>query len=147
MTRALTEIVPQEILLNLSGAGYQIVPAPPKIDVTVWKDERSPEGYMVQERRKTVREVYDELVGIVGREGPGHNEYLSMSIHRDGDAEWPDGRIVCFSVDGSSEGDYVHVEVHNGDVRELMFLAKTFDGRDASWAFARQCADMFEELA
>lgn len=59
------------------------------------------------------------------------------------DAPWPDGRLTVFSVRGSSEGDYTHVEVRDGDGRsELILLAKTFQGRDASWTFARHVADL-----
>lgn len=135
-----------EIIAELWKAGYQVVPRQPKIETSVWEADGET-GYLKRVRRKTIGEVYEELIGIVGREGPGHDEYLSMSIHGDSAAEWPDGEIVCFSVNGSSEGDYTHVEVHMGSERRLMFLGKTFDGRDASWAFARQLADIFEELA
>ena len=57
-----------------------------------------------------------------------------------------EGRIVVVSVNGSSEGDYVHVEVHarEGDqvVSHLMFLGKSLMGRDAAWAAARRIADL-----
>jgi hypothetical protein len=59
------------------------------------------------------------------------------------EAPMPDGTLVVFSVRGSSEGDYTHVEVLKGDgTRELILLAKTFQGRDASWTFARHVADL-----
>ena len=57
-----------------------------------------------------------------------------------------EGRIVVVSVNGSSEGDYVHVEAHvrEGDqvVSHLMFLGKSLMGRDAAWAAARRIADL-----
>jgi hypothetical protein len=59
------------------------------------------------------------------------------------DAPWPDySRIVVFSVRGSSEGDYVHVESFDSQGRRtLVLLAKTFSGRDAAWQGARDVAD------
>ena len=143
-----------EIIAGLWKKGYRIVERAPRIDVNLWKDERSPEGYMILERRKTIREVFDELLAIVGREGPGHNEYLTAMPPAIDDQPWPDGRIVCYPVVGDSEGDYVHIDVVRSKldgtgqrVIEAMFLAKTFDGTDAAWAFARQCADIFDELS
>jgi hypothetical protein len=38
--------------------------------------------------------------------------------------------ISVFAVTGGSEGHYVHVEAITGDVRELLFLGKTFRGMD-----------------
>ena len=56
------------------------------------------------------------------------------------DCPWPtrDGRLAVFSVRGSSEGDYVHVEQGG----KLILLSKTFQGRDAAWTFARNVADL-----
>jgi hypothetical protein len=138
-------VTANDVIVAMWKRGYQLAPRPPKIDVCLWEKERSPEGYMILSRRKTCGEVMDELRKIVGEHGPGHDEYLSLMLHRD--EPFPEGRIVCFSVNGSSEGDYTHVEAHQDNERTLIFLGKTFDGRDASWAFARQLADIFEELA
>lgn len=135
-----------DVIVDMWKRGFQFTRRPPKIQTSVWTHKEGT-PYMERARRKTVWEVYNELTAIVGKTGPGHDEYLSMPLTLPEDAEWPEGRIVCFSVDGTSEGDYTHVEVHNGDgERTLIFLGKTFDGRDASWAFARQLADIFEEL-
>lgn len=57
------------------------------------------------------------------------------------DCPWPNpegSRTVVFSVRGSSEGDYVHVEQGG----QLVLLCKTFQGRDAAWTFARNVADL-----
>ena len=57
------------------------------------------------------------------------------------DCPWPtrdSGHLAVFSVRGSSEGDYVHVEQGG----KLILLAKTFQGRDAAWTFARNLADL-----
>jgi hypothetical protein len=60
--------------------------------------------------------------------------------------EWPEGRIVCYSVNGTSEGDYSHVDVHGYGTGEYtpIYTGKTFMGRDASWTFARLLADILE---
>jgi len=114
------------------------------VEVHVWQPRPDGSGYLDLVRTKTVREVFEEVVAIVGDLGDGHNEYFSIFARHGDNLLWPKGDITCFSVNGSSEGDYVHVEVHDGDRRELVLLAKTFDGRDASWAFARRLADLLE---
>jgi hypothetical protein len=53
-------------------------------------------------------------------------------------APWPSGQVTVSSARGGSEGDYTHVEVQG----KLILLAKTFQGRDASWQFARDVADL-----
>jgi hypothetical protein len=117
--------------------------APESVAVYEWS-ESSPNGYLHKLRTKTVREVYEELRAILGEYPDGGEEYFSIAPSVRGEAEWPDGDIVSFSVNGSSEGDFVHVEVHRNGHRELVFLGKTFQGRDASWAFARRLADLLE---
>jgi hypothetical protein len=115
------------------------------IDTAIW--EPGENGYLKLVRRKTVREVYDELRAAVGEYPEGGEEYFivtSWQCYGDGGADWPDGRIVVYSVNGSSEGDYVHVEVARERERYPLLLAKTFAGRDASWAFARRLADLLE---
>jgi hypothetical protein len=116
-------------------------------------------------RRKTVAEVYEALRDALGNDEhgyvnlPGVDEYLSLGpeykyrpnpradgLELPGDIEWPDGRIAVLSVNGSSEGDYVHVEVYAREgeqvVSHLVFLGKSVRGRDAAWAAARRIADL-----
>lgn len=118
---------------------------PERVEVYVWKKNEET-GYLDKVRTKTVWEVYEELRAILGQYPDGGEEYFCVpaSAAVSDAAEWPDGDIVCFSVNGSSEGDYVHVEVHTAGRRYLIFLGKTFMGRDASWAFARRLADLLE---
>ena len=115
---------------------------PQRVEVYLWK--RTGDGYLGKVRAKTVSEVYDELRVHLGEYPDGGEEYFSVSVSTRSDREWPDGDIVCFSVNGSSEGDYVHCQVHYNGHHELIFLGKTFMGRDASWAFARRLADLLE---
>ncbi len=114
-----------------------------RIEVYEW-EKRGDDGYLYKARTKTVGEVYEELREVLGEYPDGGEEYFGLMVNLNGSMEWPEGNIVCFSVNGSSEGDYTHVEVHNGKERTLIFLGKTFMGRDASWAFARRLADLLE---
>jgi hypothetical protein len=58
-------------------------------------------------------------------------------------APWPKGRLAVWSARGGSEGDYTHVDVISEDGRtETILMAKTFQGRDAAWKFARRLADL-----
>jgi len=114
------------------------------VEVYIWSPPGE-DGLLTKLGVKTVGDVLDEVVAIVGEYGPGHDEYfMTIPGLSSRDQPWPEGDIVCFSANGSSEGDYVHVEVHNFQKRQLVLLAKTFDGRDASWAFARLLADLLE---
>ena len=132
---------------TLAGAlrPYMADQAPrPQIETQVWEPDAERPGYLKLVRTKTVREVFVELSAILGEFPEGGEEYFTITVLQDEDVEWPEGNIVCFSVNGSSEGDYSHVEVHHGEKRQLLFLGKTFAGRDASWAFARRLADILE---
>ena len=116
-----------------------------KIRVHEWAPNPERPGYLVLVRTRTVGEVWTDLCTELGEYPDGGEEYLTTMIPRV--QEWPAGLIVVFSVNGSSEGDYTHVEVHANDGssrRTCVMLAKTFMGRDASWAFARRVADLLE---
>lgn len=112
--------------------------------IQVYEWERRDDGYLHKIRTKPVGEVFRELNEALGEYPDGGEEYFSLMVGLDTLTPWPPGDIVCFSVNGSSEGDYTHVEVHHGGERRLIFLGKTFMGRDASWAFARRLADLLE---
>lgn len=118
-------------------------PCNPAVDPYVW--EPNPDapypGAVRIARKKTGREVHAELRAIVGQYPRGGEEYFACMY----DGEWPiavGGRLAVFAVNGSNEGDYVHVEGHNGRERIPLMLAKTFHGRDAAWQFARILADL-----
>lgn len=134
---------PFRLPLRLLADADISVPPEPRVEVYEW--EQRPDGYLHKVRTKTIREVYDELREHLGEFPYGGEEYFDINnLGGVRNMEWPEGDIVCFSVNGSSEGDYTHVEVHGDGVRQLLFLGKTFSGRDASWAFARRLADMLE---
>lgn len=113
-----------------------------RVEVYEWR-RNAQTGYLDKVRTKMIGEVHDELREILGEYPDGGEEYFSvMGSARDD--EWPEGDIVCYSVNGSSEGDYVHIDVQRDGKRQLVMVAKTFMGRDASWAFARRLADLLE---
>lgn len=116
----------------------------PAIETTIWRPDPERLGISLVDRVRTVREVYDDLRAVVGEYPDGSEEYLSIMPDFRDSQTWPCplGRIAVFAVNGSSEGDYVHVEVHEGERRMCVLLGKTFMGRDAAWAFARQVADL-----
>lgn len=113
---------------------------PTVIEPHVYENDPSSPGRRRLVRTKTVDEVLSEIRAAVGEYPEGGEEYLSAFPLTVG--TWPEGRTVVFAVEGTSEGHYVHVEVHHGDSRVLVLLAKTFAGRDAAWRFARQLADL-----
>lgn len=114
------------------------------VETSIFRPDPERPGYLQLVRDRTVGEVLDDLRTALGEYPDGGEEYFSASA-LGADRPWPNGRIVVFSVNGSSEGDYTHLEVHLPDgSRDLIALAKTFMGRDASWAFARRLADLLE---
>lgn len=136
-----------ELIGTMWKRGYRFVEVEPRVETQVWEPDPERPGYLKFVRSKTVREVLDEIVDITGPYPAGCSEGLGVypGVY-DADFKWPrEGRLVVFSVNGSSEGDWVHVQMqHNGQATGLL-LSKTFDGRDASWAYARRLADLLEE--
>lgn len=113
-----------------------------RVEVYEWK-QNAETGYLDKVRTKTISEVYEELRAILGEYPDGGEEYFTI-VADDRHKPWPDGRIVSYSANGSSEGDYVHLSVMAEHGEHPIFLGKTFMGRDASWAFARRLADLLE---
>jgi hypothetical protein len=109
------------------------------VETEVWEPNPDQPGYLRRVRQRTVSEVYKDLRSHVGQDPEGGEEYFDIAVNLpNGETPWPTGRIAVFSVRGGSEGDYTHVEVGG----KLVLLAKTFQGRDASWRFARYLADL-----
>jgi hypothetical protein len=114
-----------------------------RIETSLWEPDPERPGYLRHVRDRTIDEVYDLICEQVGPYPDGAEEYFSVSA-ANGVENWPvKARIAIFAVEGSSEGDYVHVEALNPDrTFESLFLGKTFAGRDAAWGFARRLADI-----
>ncbi len=115
----------------------------PTVDTAVWVP--GPDGYLLRVRVKTVREVFEEIRAVVGDRPAGAEDYFHISQSLSDERGWPAGLTVGFASAGHSEGHYVHVEVITGDQTcESVLLGKTFQGKDAAWAFARRLADLLE---
>lgn len=117
---------------------------PATVSVAEWKSREDGSGILDKVRTKSIGEVFQEVRAIVGDNPDGAEDYFQVAYANSPPEEWPAGEIVCFSMNGTSEGDYTHVEVHTEARRTLCFIGKTFMGRDASWAFARRLADILE---
>lgn len=142
-----TDVSASDVIGRVWEAGYRLVPRDPKVEPHVWEPDPDRPGYLRFVRSKTIREVLDEIVDITGPypEGCGEGLGIYPGLY-DVDFTWPrEGRLVVFSVNGSSEGDWVHVQVQDNGRFTGLLLGKTFDGRDRSWAFARRLADLLEE--
>src|SRR5204863_8528126 len=115
-----------------------------RVETEVWEPNPDEPGYLQLVRRKTVDEVMDELRTIVGEYPTGGEEYFTSPLRliADDEPEWPAGTIIVYAVEGSSEGDYVHVDVIKHDGQRVAVLpAKTFTGRADARAFARRLYD------
>lgn len=115
--------------------------------VTVETDTwvRGADGLLHSQGQRTIHAVWRELKTALGPNPWGAEDHFGPAGVAD--MLWPKGRIACFSVRGGSEGDYAHVEVlgqgaKGKPTREPVLLAKTFNGREASWAFAKAIADL-----
>ena len=100
-------------------------------------------GYIIETEAKSLQSVYKYL-----NDGLGDmiDEYFSISGERkySESAKFPldYNWIACFPVTGGSEGHYVHVEIINNDKRDLIFLAKTFQGMEHAWDIAKKLGEL-----
>lgn len=120
---------------------------PVTVETEIWGPDFDKPGYQKLERRRTIREVCDDLHAILGPYPEGGEESFGIFptlAYKDPPPEWPKGRIAVFAITGANEGHYVHVEVHDQEKRVLVLLGKTFAGKDAAWKFARRLADLLQ---
>lgn len=119
----------------------------PQIPTQVWEPDPERPGYSKLVRVRSIGEVAEDLRAALGDYPDGADEYLSAF---DRGQPWPDGRIVVYAVNGSNEGQYVHVSVVNindsPQPHRTVILGKTCAegdaGRDAAWGCARRIADL-----
>ena len=100
------------------------------------------------QRCKTYREVFEECEAQFSREEIDESFSVAYELRGEG-ATWPLPRdiyrLVVFPVTGWSEGHYVHVEIiDRARVASCVMLAKTFQGWDAAWAFAKKLGAILE---
>lgn len=111
------------------------------IEVNIYEPVPDKPGYIRQTGRKTVQQVYDELVQRLRDKDMLPDEYFSLSADEMAQEPFPEHRwIVCFAVRGGSEGHYVHIELIplNGR-RRILYLGKTFQGLARAQAIANAC--------
>lgn len=105
------------------------------------------DGYVHTIRRKTVKEVYEELRARLEFEGMLPDEYFAISTLIEYEKEdginkpFPDFRLIaCYPVTGGNEGHYIHVDAIKDGKCELIFVGKTFQGFERACEIANACA-------
>lgn len=98
-------------------------------------------GYIVETIPASLRSVYEYLRDNLPKDLI--DEYFTISgglSSDDNNRPFPQeyNWLSVFPVTGGSEGHYIHIEVINGEKRELLFLAKTFRGMDHAWEISKQ---------
>lgn len=116
-----------------------------QIETEVWVLNPEKPGYLKMERKKTVNEVFQELVSVLKEEGLyGELDYFNIRVGIDRKADFPDFHwIACFSVTGGSEGHYIHVDVISDKGTENLFLGKTFLGMEHALKVSNLCTQAF----
>jgi hypothetical protein len=95
--------------------------------------EVNPEGFIVNEKPKTIQQVYDYVRKKLQSKYPevfNGMDYFSLSLEQrlrpaslwDIKARW----TAVYYVTGGSEGWYIHVETRDVEQAKMMFLGKTF---------------------
>ncbi|PLS19067.1 hypothetical protein CVD28_01285 [Bacillus sp. M6-12] len=117
-----------------------------QIETEIWVANLEKPGYLKMERKKTVQEVFDELVTVLKeQEVYGEMDYFQISVGNDKKGDFPVFRwIACFAVEGGSEGHYIHIEVitPTGET-ETIFLGKTFLGIEHALKVSNICTQSF----
>ncbi|MCL0081291.1 hypothetical protein M1N64_03575, partial [Peptococcaceae bacterium] len=92
--------------------------------IDLYKQQTDGKWYFV--RRRTVQEVFDELIKLVKKDKSYPDEEMSLMFNQP-DMEFPEYRwIACYFVSGNSEGYYIHVDIiYPNGARDLLFLGKT----------------------
>lgn len=123
---------------HIEWSGYLL-----KEDGTSVTDAR---GYCVRGPAPTVDQVRDAIWSLLTERERDAFEYLNGTLACAHVERWPQDaqHIFVASVEGGSEGDYIHVEASTGAAagQGALILGKTFMGPDASWRLARRIAQM-----
>lgn len=123
------------------------------IETEIWVPNPEKPGYLMLERKKTIDEVYEELVEILKEQGVYDElDYFnnSMRWQKKSKMDFPKYRwISCYAVEGGSEGHYIHVDVIWEELgsehwnSEILFTGKTFCGIDHALKVANICTKAF----
>jgi hypothetical protein len=101
-----------------------------QIETEIWVNNPEKPGYLMLERKKTLNEVFKELVQVLREHGVYEElDYFHVTVGEDKNRDFPDfHKIACFAVEGGSEGHYIHIAVITATGTDTIFLGKTFCG-------------------
>ena len=132
----------------LSCSGDCKLPEEP-VEIQVFEPVPDKPGYQQWSHNRTLAEVLGELNARLLARDLEPDEYgfdimpRAEGFERSRDLSWPDYRwIACFAVTGSNEGHYIHIEAIKDNRRELIYVAKTFQGMGRAFEIARACAEI-----
>jgi hypothetical protein len=113
------------------------------VEIWEWRPVEGKPGYVEVARSKTYEEVLKEVASALPKDDLDKLDYFHTCFDVRGARTWPMPgdllRLVVFPVTGGSEGHYIHVEVFDRDHKsECVYLAKTFEGWDWAWEFAKK---------
>jgi hypothetical protein len=126
------------------------------IEIQLWEPVPNTPGYTRVCGARTLWAVLDDIEArLRAMPCPGKDydlwnsmDYFHIAVDKkyaEPDVEWPkDWRwIACYAVTGSSEGEYIHVDViDREDKRTLLYLGKTFCGMPVACAIASALTEM-----
>ncbi|MCA1064735.1 hypothetical protein QTG56_24300 (plasmid) [Rossellomorea sp. AcN35-11] len=116
-----------------------------QIETEVWVPNPENSPFMMTERVKTYKEVYQELSEVLKKEGVYDElDYFSNMMRRE-DSEFSTTYrwIACFAVEGGNEGHYIHIETISEGGNELIYLGKTFMGLEHALKVSNICTQAF----
>jgi hypothetical protein len=133
-----------------------------KIDFVDWQEVPGQPGhpgmYRNDSPNKKVKDVLKELNDSLTKMycSPEESEFSDMSrmgerigiwtVDSQGDRLFPDAHwIACYPITGGSEGHYIHIDlIYSDGSREMLFLAKTFEGFDRAAQIAMAAAYLLD---
>lgn len=121
------------------------------IEIDLWEPAQDKPGWVQQTGRKSIQQVYNELVEYLKAADVRFDEleYFDVSVtaeHEHGlNTPFPAYRwIACYPVRGGCEGYYIHVDVLTRGRSYTIFLGKTLyegdEGFSRAAAVANACA-------
>lgn len=116
-----------------------------QIETEIWVANPEKPGYLKLERKKSIKEVFEELKDNLEKQGVyGEMDYFQISTGIKKEQEFPDYHtIACFAKAGGSEGLYIYVDVVSSDRTETFFLGKTFMGIEQALKVSNLCTLSF----
>ncbi len=128
---------------------------PTTIEIQTWKDHPTKPGYLTRDRRKTTREVIQEInaglpEALKENMESEFSDMAELTSDVSGAVTFPEYRwIAVFPVTGANEGFYIHLETISddedgrGQTRKMIGSAKVWNKADA-WEIARHVGDALD---